>query len=369
MKKLYLNSKVDNSKIRKETLNGREHYVVPSFTLPFDVVMNDIMYPKEQIINSYKGLENTLAPIGHPKNDKGEYVSALLPESINKYHAGAWNKNVELVGNRVYVEKWVDIEKAKQHELGSMLIDHIESGRPISTSVAVNLQKIPAKGKGYGFVANIAQDNPFDHDAILFNEDPAASIEQGVGMSVNEMVVNVSDAIDLNTEMIDNVNTNDDALIKTMYNKMKSLFKNDKTLNVNEENEIMEFTDKQVEQIGAIVANALQAKADADKATEEKLKEEMATNAKIEALEKEKAELEAKLKANEVDADITMREEVKRITGMSDEQVAKLDREMMEKIIGTRRDIDDEFATNSAAGGNGKELTADELMKLTYGDK
>lgn len=363
MKKLYLNSKVDSSKIRKETLNGREHYVVPSFTLPFDVVMNDIMYPKEQIVNSYKGLENTLAPIGHPKNDKGEYVSALLPESINKYHAGAWNKNVELVGNRVYVEKWVDIEKAKQHELGSLLIDHIEAGRPISTSVAVNLQKIPAKDKGYGFVANIAQENPFDHDAILFNEDPAASIEQGVGMSVNEMVVNVSDAIDLNAEMIDNVN---DAFIKTVYNRVKSLFINDKSITVNEEVNMTELTK---EQVAEIVANAIDAKFEARDKAAEKEQADLAVNEEIEALKKEKAELEAKLKANEVDADVTMREEVKRITGMSDEQVAKLDREMMEKIIGTRRDIDDEFATNSAAGGNDKELTADELMKLTYGDK
>jgi len=64
--------------IRREKLNGRDVIIVPSATLPDGIVMNDILYPAEEIERSYKGLERTPAPLGHPTIN-GKFVSARDP--------------------------------------------------------------------------------------------------------------------------------------------------------------------------------------------------------------------------------------------------------------------------------------------------
>lgn len=100
-------TQVNSQQIRKITHNGREHWVLPSYTLPANVVMNGGLYPASEIDAHYQGLEGTLAPLGHPQVD-GQFVSAFSPEGINVGHVGAFNRNVKKSGNRIYLEKWVD---------------------------------------------------------------------------------------------------------------------------------------------------------------------------------------------------------------------------------------------------------------------
>ena len=188
---IQVNTKLTTNTIRRETHNGREHIVVPSYTLPFNIVMNREYYPEAEIIANYQSLEGTLAPLGHPTVD-GEFVSAFSPEGLNTGFCGAWNRNVELRGNRVYVEKWVDVETASHSEQGRELLSRLEalekgeSKDPIWSSVAVYRQRMPAtedmKAQGADHVVKIMS---IDHDAILLHEPPAASPEQGVGLMVN----------------------------------------------------------------------------------------------------------------------------------------------------------------------------------------
>ncbi len=188
---IQVNTKLTANTIRRETYNGREHIVVPSYTLPFNIVMNREYYPEAEIIANYQSLEGTLAPLGHPTVD-GEFVSAFSPEGLNIGFCGAWNRNVELRGNRVYVEKWVDVETASHSEQGRELLSRLEalekgeSKDPIWSSVAVYRQRMPAteemKAHGADSVVKIMS---IDHDAILLHEPPAASPEQGVGLMVN----------------------------------------------------------------------------------------------------------------------------------------------------------------------------------------
>lgn len=188
---IQVNTKISCNKIRRETYNGREHIVVPSYTLPFGIVMNREYYPESEIIANYQSLEGTLAPLGHPTVD-GKFVSAFSPEGLNIGFCGAWNRNVELRGNRVYVEKWVDVETASHSEQGRELLSRLEalekgeSKDPIWSSVAVYRQRMPAteemKAQGADSVVKIMS---IDHDAILLHEPPAASPEQGVGLMVN----------------------------------------------------------------------------------------------------------------------------------------------------------------------------------------
>jgi len=184
-------TKVNSQAIRRETHNGRAHLVLPSYTLPANVVMNGGLYSAAEIDAHYQGLEGTLAPLGHPTVN-GEFVSAFSPEGINSGHIGAWNRNVKKSGNRIYAEKWVDVAVANQSEGGRELLERvasIERGEdvpPIHTSVAVFLEQLEAneeqKAQGIEWVAKI---NGMDHDAILLHEVGAAQPEQGVGLMVN----------------------------------------------------------------------------------------------------------------------------------------------------------------------------------------
>ena len=183
-----ITTKVNSQAIRRETYNGREHWVIPSYTLPFDVVMNGIMYPRDEILRTYQTLDGTLAPFGHPTLD-GQFVSARSPEGINAGHIGAWNRNAKLTGNRVYMEKWLDVSVAQTTENGRRTLERleaIEKGEdvpPIHTSVAAFIeQHEPPQGAEYQAVAKI---HSFDHDAILLDEVGAATPEQGVGLMVN----------------------------------------------------------------------------------------------------------------------------------------------------------------------------------------
>ncbi|WP_131864095.1 hypothetical protein [Biostraticola tofi] len=184
-------TQVNSASIRRETYNGREHIIIPSYTLPANVIMNKELYPASEIDAHYQGLEGTLAPLGHPTVN-GQFVSAFSPEGINVGHIGAWNRNVKKSGNRVYLEKWVDVSNAQQSEGGREFLDRvaaIERGEdvpPIHTSVAVFREQIEAspeqKAQGADWVVKILA---MDHDAILLNEVGAATPEQGVGLMVN----------------------------------------------------------------------------------------------------------------------------------------------------------------------------------------
>lgn len=188
---IHINHKVDNKAIRREVYNGREHIVVPSYTLPSNVIMNEEFYPESEIAANYQSMEGTIAPLGHPMID-GQYVSAFSPEGLNVGFIGAWNRNVSLQGNRVYAEKWIDVNKARESEGGQALIDRIEllekgeTTEPIWSSVAVYRERSPApkelQEQGAKWVVKI---HSIDHDAILLHEIPAAGPEKGVGLMVN----------------------------------------------------------------------------------------------------------------------------------------------------------------------------------------
>lgn len=183
-----LRYKVNNADVRRGVVhNGRKHTVIPSYTLPDEVVMNGLLYTHQEIEASYKGLEGTLAPLGHPTLD-GTYVSANTAEAINAFHVGAFNRNVERRGNRVFVEKWLDEEYAANTEGGRKLLEALDAGEPIHTSTGIFLHAdtsvngITANGKKYRAAAT---QMVMDHDAILIGEIGAATPEDGVGLLVN----------------------------------------------------------------------------------------------------------------------------------------------------------------------------------------
>lgn len=177
---------------RKEKRNGRDVLVVPSATLPDDIVMNSIRYPAAEIAKSFASLERTPAPLGHPKVN-GNFISARDPEGLNIGYIGAWNENARQEGGRVLLDKVIDIEVANRSEGGKAVLAAINAGDPVHTSTGLLCELDPVKGEE-GIRAN-AKNIYFDHDAILLNEEGAATPEQGVGMLVNGQQIEVINSV------------------------------------------------------------------------------------------------------------------------------------------------------------------------------
>ena len=181
---------------RMKNGRGDEIIVVPSKTLPDNVVMNGGLYPAAEIEKGYQSLEGKLSPIGHPFDEQGNYISANEADAINYFHGGAVTRNVKRVaeqpyGHRVHSEIHINVKVAQQSEQGRRLLDAINRGDPINTSTGVLLNAIPgsgvtANGKKYEWIATNLE---HDHNAILLDEDGAATPADGVGIFVNHKVV------------------------------------------------------------------------------------------------------------------------------------------------------------------------------------
>lgn len=170
------------AKVRKEKRNGRDVIIVPSATLPDDVVMNGIRYGADEIAKSFATLNKTPAPYGHPVIN-GKFVSARDPEGINIGWIGAHNENARQVNGRVLLDKVIDVEVANRSEQGKAVLNAIDAGGPVHTSTGLLCELEPVEGDDT--IRANARNIYFDHDAILLNEEGAATPEQGVGMLVN----------------------------------------------------------------------------------------------------------------------------------------------------------------------------------------
>lgn len=188
-------SQVNKKAISRTQINGVEHIAVSSYTLPDDIVMNDVLYPSDEIEKSYLSLERTLAPVEHPTDDHGNYISAADPTAIHNFHAGAFNVNVSRENGRVHIEKHINVQEALKTDRGKRLLDRIneletnDNPRPIHTSVGLfmlveELDKPMTNNHGDQY-SKIGRDFVFDHDAILLDSVAAAPPEKGVGIAVN----------------------------------------------------------------------------------------------------------------------------------------------------------------------------------------
>lgn len=189
MNKMRVNlaTEVVTTAVRKEQRSGRDVLIVPSKTLPDNIIMNGVLYPADEIAKSFHTLEGTFAPLGHPQVD-GQYVNAANPLAINGFHIGAHNENVRQIDGVVHLDKVIDIDAASRTEQGLRVLNTIEKGEPIHTSTGLEFEPEDApKGASYKLIARKMN---FDHDCILLDVPGAATPAQGVGMMVNALLEN-----------------------------------------------------------------------------------------------------------------------------------------------------------------------------------
>lgn len=182
-------SAVNSAKISKANGMYTIRDVVP---IVDDITLNSILYPAAEINKAYPSLNDTPAPVSHPKNAEGQYVSAANATAMQQYWVGAAVTNARKEGDAVLVDITVNEAQAQAMDNGKRLIERLDAamagnaGEPIHVSTGVLLRKTAAKGESKGKAYNaIASDMVFDHLAILLDEQGAGTPEEGVGMWLN----------------------------------------------------------------------------------------------------------------------------------------------------------------------------------------
>ncbi|WP_411975940.1 hypothetical protein [Sulfitobacter faviae] len=170
-----------SGKIKRVQREGRETIILPSYAAKADTVLNNILYPKDELESSYAGLNRTPAPYGHPVLN-GKFVPAKDPEAMARTSIFAWNENARWDGDRIALDVVIDEARAKESENGRKVLEAIANEQPIATSTGLLCNLEAATDKPY---EGIARGIEWDHVAILLNETPAIAPEQGVGIFVN----------------------------------------------------------------------------------------------------------------------------------------------------------------------------------------
>lgn len=197
------------SNISEQIIDGDPHYVIKNVVpVVDDVVMNNGLYPGEEIRKSYHGLDGKPAPYNHPMID-GKYVSASMTRAANQFSVGAWIENSSHDGSRALVDLKVNKVIAERSEKGQELLVRIEAlmnsaedAEPIHVSTGLLLNREAAEGKSKGRKYTwIARNMEWDHLAILPPGVPGAGTpEDGVGIfatngeQIERITVNLEDS-------------------------------------------------------------------------------------------------------------------------------------------------------------------------------
>lgn len=156
------------------------------------IVLNRRLYPGKELEKSAKGLEGKPAPAGHPKDRKGRHISATNGEALAAAWIGAYCQNSRYEGGRAMVDIVLNSDQAMAMPEGRAVVERLDSAiagtntDPIGVSSGLFLEEVNAQGKSLGKeYDSIATNMRFDHVAILLNERPAGTPEEGVGMFLN----------------------------------------------------------------------------------------------------------------------------------------------------------------------------------------
>ena len=157
---------------------GDEIITVPARTLPGNVVMNSILYPRDEIRKIAESFNQTPATFGHP------HALALSQKGLMDHYIFAHNTNARWVeeDDRVHMDIEINATKAEGLPDGKRVVDAIRAEQPISSSTGVLGRLTREDGTGGHAGKNWKyrlQAEKADHNAILLDEPPAASVTEG----------------------------------------------------------------------------------------------------------------------------------------------------------------------------------------------
>lgn len=189
------------------------------------IVLNKRLYSGPELAKSVHTLEGRPAPAGHPRDQKGRHISASNGEALGASWIGAWCVNSRYEGGRALVDIKLNAAQAIALPAGKEVVDRLDAAiagtntDPISVSSGLTLQEVEAKGESLGKpYTSVATNMTFDHIALLLNEAPAGTPEQGIGMFVNSH--GDEEAIETSVVNADPVDRRSEGVLKTLLRKL-----------------------------------------------------------------------------------------------------------------------------------------------------
>lgn len=173
------NAKTSPAKIRRETLDGRPHLVVPVIAAP-EGVMNEALYTAAEWKRSLPSWNGRPITIGHPFDANGRPLSANSPDMTKITLGHLYNVTFD---GKFRGEMWLDLDKARR--LGGdaqTAVQRLEKGQTIEVSTGLFGDARENRGEwgGRKHTREIINILP-DHLAILLYEQGACSIQDGCG--------------------------------------------------------------------------------------------------------------------------------------------------------------------------------------------
>lgn len=172
--------------IRRETLFGREHIVVPTVAVQEQVLENNIgrmLLPAEEIERSASAWNFTPVTLGHPQRG-GRPTTARDPDVVNSRVIGILF-NAEFKDGALKADVFIDPEQAENVRGGEELIAQLERGEigEVSTGFSFSADNESGEFEGDEFDL-IARNIQPDHFAVGI-EEGACSVEDGCGLGIN----------------------------------------------------------------------------------------------------------------------------------------------------------------------------------------
>lgn len=180
---------VNAKSVRKD---GQRYTVSGVVPVVDDIVMNGRLYPAAEAAKGAPSLDGKPAPAGHPKNSKGQHISAANGEALASAWIGAYCTNTRHEGGRTITDIVINAAQAAAHPDGAEIIARLDAAisganaQPIHVSTGVMLREVVANGESRGKrYTSVATDLQYDHLAILLHEPGAGTPADGVGMFLN----------------------------------------------------------------------------------------------------------------------------------------------------------------------------------------
>lgn len=174
------------SKCRLETLEGREHLVVPMVILTEGVHNGSngpLYYGSDELGKFTESWDHKPVVVYHPEMN-GQGISACHPDILNNRKVGLM-LNTKFEKGRLKSEAW--IEKPRAEVVDERIMDAINRNEmmELSTGVFVDTETTAGEFKGKAY-KGIARNFRPDHLALLPDKIGACSIADGAGFLRNE---------------------------------------------------------------------------------------------------------------------------------------------------------------------------------------
>ena len=173
--------------LKLKTLDGKS-YLTGSVVMAKEMVMNGLMYSKEELKRAVPGWNGRPVTVGHPKSDDGSFITANDPKVLEDNQIGfifdAYYRDTD---NKLTANVWLEASKLDKF---TDVRDAITNEKTLEVSTGLFLDLVTEEGvhSGKKYKGKAVNHLP-DHLALLPNEVGACSVADGAGFPrVNVML-------------------------------------------------------------------------------------------------------------------------------------------------------------------------------------